>query len=269
MIAEQIPAKLVPDVVKNTALKVLHRLPAHDDRQVVGRGHEPGRGPVPAGGLAAAGRGGGVRRRDGPAAADPGARSAAAGSGRPAPGRAGRRRRSPIRGRARSAACGPTCTAGRACTLLEIRAADLLASSPDDAWLRVWAEALVLAHLTNRPLPVVPAVLRAALAGLDAAAARVPAGHGPRPAAGGRALAVRARYDPERLAAAVRRHRAAGCWTAARARAPCRARLGDPAAAVAARDRAGLPAGRGRAGPVRARRRGWTSCCPGWPTGRT
>ena len=36
VIAEQIPAKLVPDAVKNTALKVLHRLPAHDDRQVVG-----------------------------------------------------------------------------------------------------------------------------------------------------------------------------------------------------------------------------------------
>ncbi|MGH3126077.1 MAG: ATP-binding protein, partial [Streptosporangiaceae bacterium] len=36
VIAEQIPSKLVPDVVKNTALKVLHRLPASDDRQVVG-----------------------------------------------------------------------------------------------------------------------------------------------------------------------------------------------------------------------------------------
>ncbi len=36
IIAEQIPAKLVPDAVKNTALKVLHRLPAADDRQLVG-----------------------------------------------------------------------------------------------------------------------------------------------------------------------------------------------------------------------------------------
>jgi len=33
VVAEQIPAKLVPDVVKNTALKVLHRLPASDDRR--------------------------------------------------------------------------------------------------------------------------------------------------------------------------------------------------------------------------------------------
>jgi hypothetical protein len=36
VVAEQIPSKLVPDVVKNTALKILHRLPAQDDRQLVG-----------------------------------------------------------------------------------------------------------------------------------------------------------------------------------------------------------------------------------------
>ena len=36
VIAEQIPAKLVSDVVKNTALKVMHRLPAADDRDLVG-----------------------------------------------------------------------------------------------------------------------------------------------------------------------------------------------------------------------------------------
>ena len=36
VVAEQIPAKVLPDVVKNTALKVLHRLPAADDRDAVG-----------------------------------------------------------------------------------------------------------------------------------------------------------------------------------------------------------------------------------------
>ncbi len=36
VVAEQIPTKLVPDVVKNTALKVVHRLPAYDDRRLVG-----------------------------------------------------------------------------------------------------------------------------------------------------------------------------------------------------------------------------------------
>lgn len=36
VVAEQIPGKLVPDVVKNSALKIVHRLPAADDREVVG-----------------------------------------------------------------------------------------------------------------------------------------------------------------------------------------------------------------------------------------
>src|SRR5690606_11893048 len=36
IVAEQIPTKLVSDVVKNTALKIVHRLPAEDDRRLVG-----------------------------------------------------------------------------------------------------------------------------------------------------------------------------------------------------------------------------------------
>ena len=36
VIAEQIPAKLIPDVIKNTAVKIVHRLPAADDRDTVG-----------------------------------------------------------------------------------------------------------------------------------------------------------------------------------------------------------------------------------------
>ncbi len=36
IVAEQIPAKISPDVVKNTALKILHRLPAAEDRDTVG-----------------------------------------------------------------------------------------------------------------------------------------------------------------------------------------------------------------------------------------
>ena len=118
VIAEQIPAKLVPDVVKNTALKVLHRLPASDDRQVVGAAMNldedqsrqvvslrPGVAAVFADGMDRPLRirvpyGGGRER----AITDPALQAPP-----------------PIHGR-RSAACGPTCTAGRACTLLEIRA---------------------------------------------------------------------------------------------------------------------------------------------------
>ncbi|MCK9895072.1 ATP-binding protein [Frankia sp. AgB32] len=36
IIAEQIPSKLIPDVIKNTAVKIMHRLPAKDDRDAVG-----------------------------------------------------------------------------------------------------------------------------------------------------------------------------------------------------------------------------------------
>ncbi len=36
MIAEQIPTKLAPDAIKNTNLKILHRVVAEDDRQTVG-----------------------------------------------------------------------------------------------------------------------------------------------------------------------------------------------------------------------------------------
>lgn len=36
VVVEQIPSKLLPDVIKNTAFKVVHRLPALDDRQAVG-----------------------------------------------------------------------------------------------------------------------------------------------------------------------------------------------------------------------------------------
>ncbi|MHB1432326.1 MAG: ATP-binding protein, partial [Streptosporangiaceae bacterium] len=65
----------------------------------------------------------------------------------------------PVAGR-RSPACGPVCQAGPACTLLELRTAEIEAAAPESAWLRVWAEALTLAFLTNSPLPVVPAPLR-------------------------------------------------------------------------------------------------------------
>jgi uncharacterized protein len=155
VIAEQIPAKLVPDVVKNTALKVVHRLPSSDDRDLVGAtmnldaeqsrqvvSFSPGMAAVFADGMDRPLRirvpfGGQSDRQPEPAElADP-----------------------PMAGR-RSAACGHACAHERACTLIELRSADLLAVAPEFAWLRVWTEALVLAFLTNSPLPVVPAALR-------------------------------------------------------------------------------------------------------------
>ena len=174
VIAEQIPAKLVPDAIKNTALKVLHRLPAADDRQLVGATmnldadqsrqvvslppgeaavftdgmDRPMRVRVPFGGdreqwPAGSVAGGGLASGLGPVILAP-----------------------PLAGR-RSAGCGHACTGERPCTLVEIRAADLLARSPQDAWLRVWSEVYVLAHLVNRPRPRVPVPLRQRWSGFD------------------------------------------------------------------------------------------------------
>ena len=207
IVVEQIPTKLVGDVVKNTALKVLHRLPAHDDRQVVGAAMNldesqsrqvvslrPGVAAVFADGMDRPLRirvpFGGARER--PAAALGALRAGSAPGGPPVP----------VRGR-RSAACGPACVSGRACSLLELRSADLLAAAPEDAWLRIWTEALVLAFLTNRALPVVPAALRNRWAELDQRLRECLLATAVDRSLRGRALAVRAFYDPQRLAAAV------------------------------------------------------------------
>ncbi len=198
IIAEQIPAKLVPDVVKNTALKIVHRLPAQDDRQVVGAAMNldddqsrqvvslpPGCAAVFADGMDRPLR---IRVPFGGAA-----------ERAPAPGEL---LPPPVAGR-RSAACGPACTGDRACTLLELRRADLLGSAPDGAWLRVWTEALVLAFLASRPLPVVPAALRQRWAGLDQRLRDCLLATTLDRALAGRTLTVRGFADPQQLAAAA------------------------------------------------------------------
>ncbi|MGV9301876.1 ATP-binding protein [Nonomuraea sp. NPDC004354] len=154
VVAEQIPTKLIPDVVKNTALKVVHRLPAADDRALVGAAmnldDEQSRQVVSLRpGVAAVFADGMDRplRIQVPLGED--REHTVAG---PPP---------PIRGR-RSAACGAQCRTGQACTLVELREADLLADAPEWAWLRLWSDTVVLAYVTNRPLPGVPRHLAAA-----------------------------------------------------------------------------------------------------------
>ncbi len=127
VIAEQIPAKLLPDAVKNTALKVVHRLPARDDRDLVG---------------AAMNLDEGQSRRV--VSLAPGVAAVFAdGMDRPVRVQVpfGGHRERPLPGpppplvARRSPACGPVCTGGRACTLLDMRRAELLASpgSPGEA----------------------------------------------------------------------------------------------------------------------------------------
>ena len=199
-LAEQIPAKLLPDAVKNTALKVVHRLPARDDRDLVGAAMNldddqsrqvvslpPGVAAVFADGMDRPVR---VRVPFGGDAEQvlPG----------PPP---------PLVAR-RSPACGPVCTGERACTLLDMRRAELLASpgsagEPGEAWLRVWAETLVLAFLTSNGRPAVPAPLRRWWRALDRRLRECLLATVLDRAIRSRARAVRTCYDPGTLAAAA------------------------------------------------------------------
>ncbi|GAA0985246.1 hypothetical protein GCM10009555_060340 [Acrocarpospora macrocephala] len=151
IVAEQIPTKLVSDVVKNTALKVMHRLPAEDDRQLVGAAMnlseeqsrqvvslQPGFAAVFADGMDR------PLRVQVPLGED--REQVLLG---PTP---------PICGR-RSAACGRECRTGKACTLFEVREADLLAGAPEWAWLRIWTDTVLLSFVANRSLPGVPRIL--------------------------------------------------------------------------------------------------------------
>ncbi|MFG1606083.1 ATP-binding protein [Actinoplanes sp. NPDC049265] len=146
VIAEQIPAKLTPDVIKNTAVKIVHRLPARDDRDAVGATMNltreqseylvtltPGTAALYTDGmdyplLVRMPDGTGTEAVNPAITADPGE----------------------VIGR-RSPSCPAECRT-TACTLREMRAAQRL---PDRVpWLRLWAELSVLAHLTGWPIPL-------------------------------------------------------------------------------------------------------------------
>jgi uncharacterized protein len=229
IIAEQIPAKLVPDAVKNTALKIMHRLPADDDRRLVGATmnlddnqsrqvvsmvpgeaavfgdgmDRPLRVRVPfAGNEARTGPGAdsarGASTADGTADAESSARSATGDVSAGSTLLAGRR----------SAACGTSCTRERPCTLGEIRSAELLAAEPRDAWLRVWAEVYVLAFLTNRPRPRVPVPLRERWASLEPRLRECLLAAALDRSLRGREQALRVIFDPRELAAPCAEHAA-------------------------------------------------------------
>ena len=209
VVAEQIPAKLVPDVVKNTALKVLHRLPAADDRQLVGAAMNldeqqsrhvvslpPGEAVAFADGMDRPMRirvpfGGDRERRQAmqPELTDAGAADLHGAD-------------SPLLLSRRSAGCGLACRTVRPCTLVEVRAADLLAGSARDAWLRVWSEVYVLAHLVNRPRPRVPVPLRTRWAQLPARLRECALATALDDAVQRRSQVLRSSYDPADLTAA-------------------------------------------------------------------
>lgn len=143
IIAEQIPSKLIPDVIKNTAVKIVHRLPAADDRESVGATMNLDQAQslyvvtLPLG--------------EGAAFAD--------GMDRPVLVRIPRIPKEPsppeaplseLIGR-RSPTCGQECL-DLPCTLRQMRAAEHLLA--DEPWFRLWCELTVLAHLTGQPVPL-------------------------------------------------------------------------------------------------------------------
>jgi uncharacterized protein len=107
-----------------------------------------------------------------------------------------------LRGR-RSAACGAQCRGHRACSGYELHAAGLLAADDDQAWLRLWAQTLLLAFLTGRPLPRVPARLLTAWRALTPRRRECVLATVLDRAVTARAAALRPYYDPEGLMSVV------------------------------------------------------------------
>jgi uncharacterized protein len=191
VVAEQIPAKLAPDVVKNTALKVVHRLPAGDDRHLVGAtmnlGEDQSRQVVSLEtGVAAVfadGMDRPLRVR-----VPPGENRERVLAGPPPPLAA-----------RRSAACGRVCRDGPACILLQLREAELAIASAGEAWTRIWTETLVLAFLTGHELPAVPPRLRRRWASLPRRLSECLLATAIDRAVAPRAPALRSCYEPARL----------------------------------------------------------------------
>jgi uncharacterized protein len=159
VIAEQIPSKLIPDVIKNTAVKIVHRLPAQDDRDTVGATMNltpeqsaflvtlvPGEAAVFADGM------------DAPVLA-----RLPDGTDRELSGLASPASPASLVGR-RSPACPADC-AEAPCTLARMNAARNAASR--DRRITLWAELSVAGHLSGWPMPMPSPGLTAALDGME------------------------------------------------------------------------------------------------------
>jgi uncharacterized protein len=208
IIAEQIPARLVADVIKNTAVKITHRLPAADDREAVGATMnmtaaqnrflvtlKPGDAAVFADGMDYPLL---VRMPDGTSreAAVLAPTATPAGVVQP-----------------RSPTCGADCT-GRPCTLRDMRAAQrALGEYPG---IRLWAELSVLAHLTGWPMPVPGPALLSLIQVMPSRLRDCAISHGVDAAIGARVPVIASRVSPAGLAshvgAATRSRVARGTW---------------------------------------------------------
>jgi hypothetical protein len=195
IIAEQIPAKLIPDVIKNTAVKIVHRLPAADDRQAVGATMNitdsqsqylvtlpPGEAAVFTDGMdypVLARMPDGTTRET----STPAVTASAAGLVTP-----------------RSGSCGPDCHQ-QPCTLRDMHAAGRILSAIPG--ITVWAEYSVLGHLTGWHMPVPAPALRARLGQLPTRLRDCALAHATDTAVASRLPVIASRASPAALAAHV------------------------------------------------------------------
>lgn len=194
VIAEQIPSKLIPDVIKNTAVKIVHRLPAADDRASVGATMNltspqseylvtlvPGEAAVHVDGMDYPVL---ARMPDGTAR-----ETALTPPASPA---------SLIR--PRSATCGAECRT-LPCTLRQKRAAQRVVAT--DARVVLWAELSVLAHLTGWTMPMPGAAFARDLRAMDTRLRDCAMSHAADDAAASRSAVIATRVSPSALAAHV------------------------------------------------------------------
>jgi hypothetical protein len=235
IVTERIPERLLGDVVRNTAVKIVHRLPAAEDRETVGTTMNmtpaqnrflvtlrPGEAAVFTEGmdfpLLARMPDGTAREASVPVAGPvsgpvtgpvtgPVAGPAEEAAGAGAPG-------SPAGVvRPRSVTCGAECAA-RPCTLRDIRVAQrALEEYPA---IRLWAELSVLAHLTGWPMPVPRTTLLSLLQVMPSRLRDCAISHGVDSAVGARVPVIVGRVSPVGLAShvstAIRARLARGSW---------------------------------------------------------
>jgi len=194
IIAEQIPAKLISDVIKNTAVKIVHRLPAADDRQAVGATMNlsdaqssylvtlpPGEAAVHADGMDSPLL---ARVPDG-TSRETGAATASSAEPVITP---------------RSLTCGNRCQAAP-CTLAQMRAAQRAVIT--DPRITLWAELAVVAHLTGWPSPRPAATFSSDLRAMDSPLLDCALSHAVDTAVAVRVPAIIGRVSPAGLAVHV------------------------------------------------------------------
>ncbi|GLY81614.1 ATP-binding protein [Actinoallomurus iriomotensis] len=192
IVAEQIPSKLVPDVIKNTAVKIVHRLPAKDDRDAVGATMNitdaqsqflvtlrPGEGAVFTDGMDYPHL---ARMPDGTAVETT---------------RAARTTSPAVLVDPRSTTCGTDCHASP-CTLRDMRTAQRVLT--DHPQVVLWAELATAAHLSGWGSPVPAPAILDALRALPGRLRDCALSHAVDGAVAARASAIAARSDPGRLA---------------------------------------------------------------------